>query len=202
MNNVKAEPSITLDSLKNNLENSSIMEKYNTEITIENYGYNSSLYILTDDIFIRFLYEDGILSYVPDSKLFGYLFNKDQMSADDFLLGSQISTAIASEVVAYVVDLYGYTYYHGDWIGHMLPNDYDNQGIGFGLSNIDEVAFLQALDLNLNGPFEAMLYSQDSSNPNKDIDESTESNIVISGSGENIQNQIVGTKHIKFRTNC
>ncbi len=158
-NCVNAESVITMDNLKNQLEESSIIKGYNATLTIE--GKGRLLYIETDDLQVSFSYIDGTLKYSGlDPNMSIYLLDQTSMTKEEFVKRSQENTNIVSEVVACVADLYGYTGYHNDWIGHILPNDYENKGITYSFGSVNEVAFVSILKLNLNGPFEATLVEQ------------------------------------------
>lgn len=169
ISHVNARSNITIDDLKNKLESSSIIKQYNVSWKIS----GRSLYFETNDLLFSVEYFDGILDYsiMSDINMATYVLNRDSMSKEKFTMVSQQSANIISEVVACVADLYGYPGYHNDWIGHILPNDYENKGISYDIGSVDGVFVVYSVKLNLNGPFEATLKEQKlNSNQNKNHD--------------------------------
>lgn len=193
---VSAENLITLDNIKTKLQKSEIMKKYNAKIKIE----TNTLFIETNNIVINFNYDYGTLSYYMDTNVALYAVDQSVMTEDEVLVKSKESMEIASEVVACVADLYGYTIYHNDWIGNMFLSDYANNGIYYKMDNVNKMAILYNLKLDLNGTFKAYLdkigsYQQNSnqaSNSNNGIQnivDSTENNNQSADSNNN-QNEV------------
>lgn len=202
MNYVNAEPQITLDNLKLELEKSEIMKKYNAKMKIE----TNTLFIDTNNIRISFNYDLGSLIYSMDNNVALYAIDQSIMTEDEFLAKSKESMAIASEVVACVADLYGYNMYHNDWLGNMFLNDYANNGVYYKVDNINKMAILYELKLDLNGTFKAYLDKiasnqqnsnqiTDSNNGTQNIVDSTENNNQATDSNNGTQDVVDSTEN-------